>query len=185
MSVKLVKRSIAGDADAFLELMEQHSLAMYKVARSILHNDDDAADAIQDTILTCFEKISTLRKPEYFKTWMTRILINECNKILRHYSNINMREVLPEIADRDMSMEEFEFKQMLSLMDEKYRVVLVLYYVEGLRISDIAEILDINENTVKTRLSRGREQARQVYTDQRGKDLKNHNIIVDKKGMSI
>ena len=78
--IQLVKRSISGDADAFLELMEKNSLAMYKVARGILDNDEDAADAIQDTILTCFEKIHTLKNPEYFKTWMIRILINECNK---------------------------------------------------------------------------------------------------------
>lgn len=83
--IQLVKRSISGDADAFLELMEKNSLAMYKVARGILDNDEDAADAMQDTILTCFEKIHTLKNPEYFKTWMIRILINECNKIHRHY----------------------------------------------------------------------------------------------------
>ena len=78
--IQLVKRSISGDADAFLELMEKNSLAMYKVARGILDNDEDAADAMQDTILTCFEKIHTLKNPEYFKTWMIRILINECIK---------------------------------------------------------------------------------------------------------
>ena len=66
--IQLVKRSISGDADAFLELMEKNSLAMYKVARGILDNDEDAADAMQDTILTCFEKIHTLKNPEYFKT---------------------------------------------------------------------------------------------------------------------
>lgn len=78
--IQLVKRSISGDADAFLELMEKNSLAMYKVARGILDNDEDAADAMQDTILTCFEKIHTLKNPEYFKTWMIRILINEAIK---------------------------------------------------------------------------------------------------------
>ena len=52
----LVKQSIAGDADAFLELMEKNSLAMYKVARGILGNDEDVADAIQDTILACIKK---------------------------------------------------------------------------------------------------------------------------------
>ena len=62
--IQLVKSAMAGNADAFLELMERNSLAMYKVARGILNNDEDAADAIQDTILTCFEKIHTLRKPE-------------------------------------------------------------------------------------------------------------------------
>lgn len=95
--IQLVKRSISGDADAFLELMEKNSLAMYKVARGILDNDEDAADAMQDTILTCFEKIHTLKNPEYFKTWMIRILINECNKIHRHYKNFSRAEELPEV----------------------------------------------------------------------------------------
>lgn len=163
--VQLVKRSMEGDADAFLELMEKNSLAMYKVARGILNNDEDAADAIQDTILACFEKIHTLRKPEYFKTWMIRILINECNKIHRHYANLNMNEEMPEIPRQDMSLAEFEFKEMLRQVEEPYRVILILYYVEGLRISDIAGILNLNENTVKTRLKRAREQIRREYQD--------------------
>lgn len=98
--IQLVKRSISGDADAFLELMEKNSLAMYKVARGILDNDEDAADAIQDTILTCFEKIHTLKNPEYFKTWMIRILINECNKIHRHYKNFSRAKNFRKFPDR-------------------------------------------------------------------------------------
>ena len=56
---------------------------MYKVARSILLRDEDVADAISDTILVCWEKIDTLKKNRFFRTWMTRILINKCNDILR------------------------------------------------------------------------------------------------------
>lgn len=67
--IQLVKKAMQSDADAFLELMEQNSLAMYKVARAILGNDEDTTDAIQDTIL-----------------------INECNQILRHYRNLNLQE---------------------------------------------------------------------------------------------
>lgn len=162
--IHLVEQSILGDADAFLELMEKNSLAMYKVARGILNNDEDVADAVQDTILICFEKIHTLKKPEYFKTWMIRILINECTKILRHYRDISMEEVMPEIPHKDISIEEFEFKEMLNLVDEKYRIILILYYVEGFRISEIAEILQLNENTVKTRLARSRVQIKEVYS---------------------
>ena len=62
--IQLVKRSISGDADAFLELMEKKSLAVYEVARGIPDNDEDDEDAIQDTILTCVEKIHTLKNPE-------------------------------------------------------------------------------------------------------------------------
>lgn len=160
---KLVERAIQGDAEAFLELMEANSLAMYKVARGILKNDDDVADAIQDTILSCFEKIHTLQKPEYFKTWMIRILINECNQTLRHYQKVNMPGELPETPRQDQSLAEFEFKEMLDQVDEKYRVILVLYYVQGFRIPEIAELLELNENTVKTRLARARSQIRSVY----------------------
>ena len=84
----LVGKAAQGDVGAFLELMDRNSLAMYKVARAILNNDEDAADAIQDTVLSCFEKLHTLEKPEYFKTWMTRILINKCNGILRHHLSL-------------------------------------------------------------------------------------------------
>ncbi|MDO5539535.1 MAG: sigma-70 family RNA polymerase sigma factor [Eubacteriales bacterium] len=163
--IQLVKRAMKSDTDAFLELMERCSGAMYKVARGILKNDEDVADAIQDTILTCFEKLHTLKKPEYFKTWMIRILINECNQILQHYRNLNMPEQFPDFGRHDSSLAEFEFKEMLEMVDEKYRIVLVLYYVEGFKVPEISKLLDMNENTVKTRLSRAREQIRSAYTD--------------------
>lgn len=174
----LVNQAMKGDADAFLELMEKNSLSMYKVARAILNNDEDVADAIQDTILTCFEKLHTLKKAEYFKTWMTRILINECNKILRHYKNIQLPEFMPEISRQDMSMAEVEFKEMLDLIDEKYRVILILYYVDGFKIQDIAEMLDLNENTVKTRLSRARTHLGELYF---GNHYVNHAGMPEKK----
>lgn len=160
---ELAEKAIHGDVDAFLELMDRNSLSMYKVARGILNQDADVADAIQDTILKCFEKIHTLKKPEYFKTWMIRILINECNQILRHYQKVRLPGEFQETASEEMSLAEFEFKEMLNLVDEKYRVILILYYVQGFQISEIAELLDLNENTVKTRLSRAREQIRRAY----------------------
>lgn len=70
-----------------------------------------------------------------------------------------------EIPQQDMSIEEFEFKEMLGMADEKYREVLVLYYVEGFKISEISALLGINENTVKTRLTRAREQVKVFYSE--------------------
>ena len=171
--IQLVRKAAAGDADAFLELMENNSSAMYKVARGMLNNDEDVADAIQSAILACFEKIHTLKKPEYFRTWMIRILINECISIQRHYKNLNMSHEFLEIPDQDMSLAEFEFKEMLGLVKEEYRIVLILYYVEGLRISEIGELLDLNENTVKSRLVRAREQAQK-----RDDQMKKYTILI-------
>lgn len=56
---------------------------MYKVAKFYLHHEENEADAMQETILTCYEKLDTLRKPQYFKTWTVRILINKCKNVLR------------------------------------------------------------------------------------------------------
>lgn len=165
----MIKKAMKGDAEAFLELMDENSLAMYKVARGILKNDEDVADAIQETILTCFEKLHTLQKPEYFKTWMIRILINECNQILAHYRRMGLQREEREIPRQDRSLAEFEFKEMLGHVEEKYRKVLVLYYVEGFKISEISGILDMNENTVKTRLTRAREQIKVFYTGETAK----------------
>lgn len=161
----LIGKAVQGDVSAFLDLMDQNSLAMYKVARAILNNDEDAADAIQDTILCCFEKLHTLEKQEYFKTWMTRILINNCNLILRRHRRERLPGELPEPAKQDMSLAEFEFKEMLNLIDEKYRLVLAFYYMEGFKIPEIAKLLGLNQNTVKTRLARAREQIRAAYLE--------------------
>lgn len=77
----LVKRAKRHESEAFTELMQLYMTDMYKVAYAILMNDEDAADAIGDTILICWEKINQLVKIQYFKTWMTRILINKCYDI--------------------------------------------------------------------------------------------------------
>ena len=165
--IQLVKRSISGDADAFLELMEKNSLAMYKVARGILDNDEDAADAIQDTILTCFEKIHTLKNPEYFKTWMIRILINKCKDILRLGRRMVCVEELPEQETGSTVEAEanLEWKEALRGLDEKYRLIVVLFYADGLRTAEIGKLLQLPDSTVRTRLARGREQLARYYAE--------------------
>ena len=75
---QLVRRAKKRDPDAFTELMQLHEKDMYRTASAILPQDADIADAIQETILTVWEKIDTLQKNRYFKTWMIRILINKC-----------------------------------------------------------------------------------------------------------
>ena len=84
----LVKRAKRHESEAFTELMQLYMADMYKVAYAILMNDEDAADAIGDTILICWEKMNQLVKIRYFKTWMTRILINKCYDIRKKNQNL-------------------------------------------------------------------------------------------------
>lgn len=159
----LVKRAKRHDNDAFVELMESQKLTMYKVARSYLKSDDDIADAIQETILSCYEKLDSLENEQFFKTWLIRILINNCINILNTGRREYPAEQLPERGGNCVSLENYEFYELLNSLDEKYRTILILYYVEGFKIKEIAQILDMDENTVKTRLSRGRKQAAREY----------------------
>ncbi len=167
---RLVKKAQReNDAESFIQLMELNRQSMLKVARSYLTSEQDVADAMQDTILTCYEKLHTLQQPQYFKTWLIRIVINRCKDILRQ----NHREELPgELeaqAVTDESFADVEFRELLQQIDEKYRTILVLYYVEGFNTKEIAGLLDMNEHTVKSRLVRARKKfAMQLETKEAG-----------------
>ena len=127
------------------------------MAWAYLGNDEDVADAISETVLVCYEKMETLKKDAYFKTWMIRILINQCKDILKHRSRIQSKAEMQESAFEDSGYIDCEWKEVLSCLDEKYRIILLLYYTREMDTREIAELLDISRNTVTTRLSRGRE----------------------------
>lgn len=159
----LVKRAKSRDADAFTELMKSQMQNMYKTARAILFQEEDVADAISETILTCWEKIGQLKSENYFRTWMTRILVNKCNDMLRKREHLWFTEEIPDVPMPDPGYENLEWNEALGSLDEKYRLVIMLYYVEGFKTSEISQILGITESTVRTRLARGREKMSMNY----------------------
>ena len=164
----LVKRAQRGDDQAFVELIEENKQAMYKIAVGILKNDFDAADAIQESILTCYEKLRELKKAQYFKTWLLRILINNCNQMLREQKKVVGIEDYYGAEEKiaappGAATINEDFLELLDQMEQQYRVVLILYYVEEMSIREISQILQMNENTVKTRLSRGRGVYKKLY----------------------
>lgn len=160
---ELIKDARQGNPDAFTQLMQSQMQNMYKAARALLHNDEDVADAISETILTCWEKIEQLKYEKYFRTWMTRILINKCNDILRKKENLFYTPEIPEIPSHDTRLENVEWKEALNSLDKRYRLILLLYYVEGFKTSEISQILEMPESTVRTRLARGRKRLAEEY----------------------
>ncbi len=157
----LIKKAKKRDSEAFVELMQLYQKDMYRIALAILMNDEDAADAIQDTILTCWEKLYSLKHAQYFRTWMTRILMNKCYDIRQKNACLTELAIYEEPAAEDRY--NLEFKEALSVLDEKYRLILLLYYSEGYRIHEIAELLRLPKSTVQTRLQRGREKLAKDY----------------------
>jgi len=157
---RLVVKAKQHDPDAFTRLMQYFSKDMYRTAVAILLNDEDAADAIQDTILACWEKIDTLREERFFKTWMTRILINKCYDIRKQQVDkvsIVSIEECEELVASDYDSGK-ELKEILSRLQERYRLPMMLFYGEGYKIAEIAQLLGIPKSTVQTRLARGREK---------------------------
>lgn len=166
---KLVKRAQKGDKDAFVELMERQKLSMSRTALAILHNQEDAADAISETVLTAFTKLCTLREAKYFKTWLTRVLICNCYDLLRlRQRSVPMDEVPEEAWGQSGDREQdnvIDVSQSLAALGENDRLILTLFYMDDLRIRDIAAMLSMNENTVKSRLTRARQRFQTVYTE--------------------
>ena len=159
----LVKRAKRHESEAFTELMQLYMTDMYKVAYAILMNDEDVADAIQDTILSCYENLRSLKQNRYFKTWMLRILINKCKDILKQKKQVTYTDQMPETPFYEEEYAAKEWAQMLEPLDNKYRLVILLYYMEGFNIREISDILDMKESTVKSRLQRGRKQVAELY----------------------
>ncbi len=157
----LILEAKRGNPDAFSALMQLQMQNMYKAARAILNSDEDAADAIADTILLCWEKLDQLKKPEFFRTWMTRILINKCKDIIRKRKRYSFMEEVPDVSVQEEGFENVEWKDALNCLEEKYRLVTVLYYVEGFSTVEIGEMLGMPDSTVRSRLSRARRKLAQ------------------------
>lgn len=162
----LLQKAKGGDTDAFASLIRLHTKGMYKTAVAILRNDADAADAIQDTILAVWENLGSLKKPEFFRTWMTRILINKCRDIRRESTMFVPLEAAGEPACRDES--NLEMKEAIEHLGEKYSLIMMLYYSEGYSIAEIAKILHIPKSTVQTRLQRGRKKLADFFSNPAG-----------------
>ena len=161
MDALLVKRAQREDVGAFVELMEKYKTALYKVAKSYLGSEDDIADVMQDTVLAAYEHIKELKNASYFKTWLTRILINQCKDFLRQQKKYVVSDKIAE-ASYEMPENNREFYELIKELPEDYRMIFLLYYGEGFKTNEIAQILDVNENTVKSRLRRGRDRLKQV-----------------------
>ena len=155
LKVKLAK---AGDKTAFSALIDCHRLALYRIAKGLLESDFDAADAIQETIISAYTNIGNLKKDEFFKTWLIRILINECKKISRRSDKIVSLEKVSEQAVSDTYPSDDATSGFINMLDLNLKQVTILYYYEDFSVKEIAGILNIFQGTVKSRLSRARRE---------------------------
>ena len=128
---------------------------LYRVSWCILRNHADCEDAVQEALLRAWRKIHTLRSKEYFETWLTRILINECRGMLRKRTDT---EELQENIVSAQEMPESSLHTAMRQMDRRYSLPLILKHVSGYTNDEISRILKIPVTTVKWRLREGRRK---------------------------
>ena len=111
----LVKRAMNGDGESFIQLMETYRESMLKVAWGFFSNQEDVADAMQQTILNAYEHIGELKKINYFKTWLIRILINNCTQLYNSQKPMADQEEAADQSYFDTYPGENSFFDLLSL----------------------------------------------------------------------
>ena len=161
------------DKDLFIELINQNRLKLYKTAISILKNDDDANDAIQETLLSSYKNYQNLKDKKLFTTWIIRILINKC------YDIINKKKKIVYIEDStienttsyyDKYQTDSILENVLNKIDDELREITLLYYYDDLSTAAISEILNIPPGTVKSRLSRARSKILEIIKKEEGEE---------------
>ena len=139
--------------DFAVQIMDMKK-TLYHVACGILRSEADREDAVQECILKAWEKRDSLKSDAAFRSWVTRILINECYDICRRSSKIIVMDELPEAVAPEM--DNRDLRDAIGKLEDIYRLPILLFYVEGFSIREISRMLQIPEGTVKSRLHAGR-----------------------------
>ncbi|SHI10058.1 RNA polymerase sigma-70 factor, ECF subfamily [Sporobacter termitidis DSM 10068] len=153
------------DIDEFGKRVTAAEKTLYHISKSILRDDASCADAVQETIVTALEKRHTLKNERYFKTWLCRILINECYKMRRADKRLISLEEYMEPAARGPEQEESIIYDAIMRLKEELRLAVVLHYIDGFRTAEVADILKLPEGTVKSRLHRARAELKALLND--------------------
>ncbi|WP_130805590.1 sigma-70 family RNA polymerase sigma factor [Senegalia massiliensis] len=144
----------------FYKILNENKDQLYRIAYSYLGDKEEALDAIQEITYKGYTNLHKLKKKEYMKTWTIRILINYC--INRKKKMKRKVELYKEFEDGNINFQQdLEVHDLVDRLKPKYREIIILKYFEDLTISEISNILDTPEGTIKTRLSRGLNSLRE------------------------
>lgn len=141
--------------DEFAERITAMTDTLYRISYSLCRCRAEQEDAVSETILRAWEKLDTLRNERYFQTWVVRILLNQCYAAGRERLRLISLEELQQ-AEASLPPETAELREAVMALPEELRLPVILHYMEGYKLEEIADILDIPPGTVKSRLHRAR-----------------------------
>lgn len=144
---------------------------LYRIAHSILWNDPDCADAIQEAVIKGWQKRASLQEERYFETWLVRIVINESKNILRrrrlHILPLDEGVRAPGAVEEDM-VESVLLRDALKKLPEKYRTVLLLHHLEGYDLNEVAHIVGATQTAIRSRLHQARKALKNLMEAEGG-----------------
>jgi RNA polymerase sigma factor (sigma-70 family) len=158
--IELAKQAINGNEAAQLQLLNLYKEPMYRIAYSYMQNEHDANDALQEMTYQCLKNIHKVQTPQYFKTWLVRIVINTCLMMKRQQKRI---VVTNNLLEKSWHMAElFELNDVISHLPMEQQELIHLKYFKDLKNSEIATIQKIPEGTVKSRLHKTLKKLRHL-----------------------
>ena len=160
----LVKAAQKGNASAFAELLSEHQNKLYRIAFAHFRNEQDAFEAMQEVACRAFKGIKKLKAPQYFSTWITRIVLNYCaDELKRRDRSVSswsgeMEPPPSEVEDdRIMAM---DMRQAVDQLQPQSKQLIILKYYEDLTITQISQMLECPDGTIKTRLHKALRELR-------------------------
>ena len=142
------------DKNEYARRAEEVKSKLYRMAILHLGNEEMAVDAVSETIYRGLISVKKLREPLFFETWMTRILINECNKQWRRIKREQLVETLPESAEYEKAYDYLPLKEAICRLPAQLKEVIILRYYADYTLAETAKSLDIPQGTVVTRQRR-------------------------------
>ncbi len=169
---RIIDSVLAGDIDQFEEILKRYNSVMYRVGISYLKNTADAEDAMQSAYIKAYLNLSSFRSTASFKTWIIRIMINECKMMIRSKrSSWNILQIFQRkqqqtnyYLSHDHNVVTSELKKVLEnvvlQLPSKYRLVYIMREIDGMSVKETAELLNITPENVKVRSHRAKELVR-------------------------
>lgn len=161
---QLAAKAKKGDDNAFAKLIEKKKDNLYRIAYSYVKNQEDALDIVSETVFKAYTNIGTLKNPDYFYTWLTRITINTSIDHIKKHSKTIPMELGTEQRDIELIQTDQEatidLYNSIDKLDEKLKTVIILKYLEDMTLSEVAETMEMPLGTVKTFLNKALKELR-------------------------
>lgn len=157
-----MRNTLVRPADDIETLIHNHGNMLFRLCVMILGNVSDAEDVIQETMIKYLQKAPKFENAEHEKAWLIKVSTNHCKDILRFrrkHQMVDIEQVKEFVKDES----DREIIDALMTLPEKYKVVLLLHYVEGYSTKEIAEMIDKTTSAVKMRLQKGRILLKEAY----------------------